>query len=141
LPGLSAVLLGGAVLACIVSCGAPSRLAQEGAEATPTELVSASPRKVDFGVLPRGGKREATIRLTNHGAAAVELAAVKTTCECLEVVVSKKALGPGETVTAEVRVNFTTDPKFTGPLAMEATGHVKQSKVVAFTIAVDVKVE
>lgn len=123
----------------------PSTTGQGGSTSSATNvnkpLLSASVEKLDLGTLPRGGKRETTVRLKNNGATEVRLGEVRTSCECLEVVVDSQLVRPRETVIATVKVDFTTTPKFSGTLQLQAEGRAKQHDASGFVLLVNVEVE
>src|SRR5437016_2896302 len=70
----------------------PSSLAAERGRA-PDEAPSAggmtllvpSPSSVDLGIVPKGGRKEFGFWLENRGAESVEVADVRTSCECFSV--------------------------------------------------------
>lgn len=99
---------------------------------TPTLLVPSQP-ELDFGIRRAGGRYLATVSLHNPTATAVEVGQVWTSCGCFRLELNQKAVGPGERIVAEVTVDLTDDPTFTGLLRFQATG-IDEQGAVAFVV-------
>ena len=103
-------------------------------------LLTPSVVRMDLGTLPAGSRACRTFSLTNNGPSAVTIVQVATSCDCLRVRLEEAIVGPGETVQAEAIADYTDDPAFQGSLVLEATGHTKSSKPLAFAVQFDVTV-
>jgi hypothetical protein len=111
------VLLGAAVLAYCLGTTFGSAMRSK---ANQTADISAL-YEVDFGTLPKGGHGEITVSLHNASGDFTHASDIRTSCDCLKVILDKQYVEPGETVLAKVKVDFKEDPEFSGRLRMTAT--------------------
>jgi hypothetical protein len=79
--------------------------------------------------------------LHNPRTTAVEVAEVRTSCDCFRVDLPTDIIEPGQKVQATARIDLSDDPKFAGRLVLDATARAKDQKAIAFVIYADVKVE
>jgi hypothetical protein len=101
-------------------------------------LLVPSKSKFELGAVPRSEKREIEFWLTNPAATEVHLKEVRTSCDCLSVVVDKTSFASGEKVMARAILDPSHDPTFTGSLRLEADGIEADTGRKAFTITIDV---
>jgi hypothetical protein len=71
----------------------------------------------------------------------VEVAEVRTSCDCFHVILQPRVVGPGERVEATAIVDLAHDPQFTGHLGLDATGYTPSKNTIAFVIRANVKVD
>jgi hypothetical protein len=91
--------------------------------------------------LPKAGQGKATFWLQNPGDVPVDIAEVRTSCDCFRVILLTPVVGPGERVEATAMVDLAHDPEFSGRLGLDATGYTLSKKTIAFLIRADVKVD
>ncbi len=95
---------------------------------------------IDFGKLPQGAKKEASLTLTNPTKEPVEIAAIDSSCPCLEVQLPKKAVSPSEQISAKVLLDLSGESKFTGRLGIMVRAKTPEGKT-AFELECAVDVE
>ncbi len=83
---------------------------------------------IDFGKLPQGAKKEASFTLSNPTSEAVEIAAIDSSCPCLEVQLPKKVLSPSEQISAKVLLDLSGESKFSGLLGIMVRAETPQGK-------------
>ena len=102
-------------------------------------LVRSPAGPIQFGSISRGGTADRVIWLTNPADAKVDIAEIRTTCECLRVLLPCRSIGPDEKVAATLRCDFRSDPDYAGILAMNADA-VTRDGTVAFDVKVNIEV-
>jgi hypothetical protein len=90
--------------------------------------------------VPQAGRHEINFWLSNLGQIAVEVAEVRTSCDCFEITLEQKVVPPGGKVAGRAKVDFAQDPQFAGSLRLEGQGTTKGQKL-AFAIYADVEVK
>ncbi|MGP1310163.1 MAG: DUF1573 domain-containing protein [Phycisphaerales bacterium] len=60
--------------------------------------LSASPERIDLGVMKPGMKRAGSVTITNNGDETIEIARVNSSCSCTVADLPKDTLAPGESV-------------------------------------------
>jgi hypothetical protein len=85
-------------------------------------LLDASEPVVDLGVLSMGGRRSATLRLTNRGTDPVEIEAVESGCHCLTLQGAPQVVSPSQTIRMLLRLDLGKEPAFTGNLRVHVAG-------------------
>jgi hypothetical protein len=110
-------------------------------ESEQATLLIPSAAELDFGALPRAGRREVTFWLRNPGQEAVEVGAVQTSCDCFQVALQKAHVAPGEGVLATATIDLSQDPRFTGRLRLEASGLAKLKTATAFAVCAHAEVK
>jgi hypothetical protein len=80
--------------------------------------------RLDFGTVKPGGRSERAFSVHNPGATTVTVADIRTSCECFQIRLRQKVVGPGETVPATAVVDFSKDAQFVGRLRLRADGAV-----------------
>jgi hypothetical protein len=69
----------------------------------------------------------------------VDVARIETSCDCLDIRLPRRVIGPSEKVLARASLDLTKEPDFLGGLAIEVKG-VTSSGTVAFSLVVNVTV-
>src|SRR6266481_2346972 len=100
----------------------------------PATLLVCRDDNLDFGTIEPGGYREAIVWLENPGPDPVEIAAVRTSCDCFEVTVERKVVEAGDRVKAVAKVDFRDDTRYRGKLLLEAEGVGKDKEAYPFLI-------
>jgi hypothetical protein len=129
----------------ISGCGPREGLAEHGSPkqkaSLPLTLLQPSIARIDLGTVERRGHREMTVWLRNNGTKTVEVAEIRTSCECFQVTLEKKSIAPGERIRASLKVDFAEEPSFSGQLNLRAGGIAKAETEMAFVLCVDVIVK
>ncbi len=103
-------------------------------------LHSRSVTRYEFGVMDRGGQAEKAFVCHNPGPTAVTVTGVTTSCECLRVELADYVIGPGESVSGMLVVDFRNEPQFAGDLLLRAEGSTDGVPGPAFVIEAGVSV-
>lgn len=103
-------------------------------------LLTPSNDEFDFATLRKGARKEETFWLVNPTSSAVEVASIKTSCDCFFVTLNSTVIEPGAKVSGVAKVDLSDDPAFVGSLLLEAKGLAKNGSMPAFVIFVRVKV-
>jgi hypothetical protein len=106
----------------------------------PATLLVCRDANLDFGTIEPGGLREATVWLQNPGTDPVEIAEIRTSCDCFEVVLDRTIVPEGDQVKAAVKVDFGDDPSYRGKLRLEAEARARNKEGLAFLIKAIVRV-
>jgi hypothetical protein len=107
-------------------------------EVSTTPLVS-SRTTLDFGIVPQGSQQRLFFELSNASDEPIELDRIETSCECLEMTVSRMRLSAGEAVLACAKLDLAVAPRFTGGLGIEVRGYA-QDGLLVFAINIDADV-
>lgn len=107
----------------------------------PITLLACVPHELTFGTIAKGGTAEVRFTLRNPDKEAVEITAIKTSCDCFMIELPTMTVAGNSSIEAIAMVNLATDPKFTGSLALEATGQTSRDKPPAFVLRASVKVK
>lgn len=75
---------------------------------------------IDFGQIAAGGRAKASFQLENDSMSALEVAKIRTSCNCLRVELDECAIGPHGAVTAHGTIDLSDEPEFSGGLCPEA---------------------
>jgi len=102
-------------------------------------LLVISPRKIDFGTLKPGARKQKPVQVTNQGRDAVQIADIHIGCDCVQFHLPSNTLGPGEATQAQLIADFSSDPDFKGSLAVEVNGRTPSGES-AFALTVYVNV-
>jgi len=77
---------------------------------------------IDLGQLAPGERRDFTLRVRNPHDQAVEIAALESSCPCLEGRGVPSRVAPGERQTLHMTLNLSREPAFSGPICVGVTG-------------------
>jgi hypothetical protein len=119
----------------VAGVNVPSTL--KGANVIPDGLLVPTSKIVDFGIVAQRGRKQAEIALTNRTSTALEVANIHTSCPCLVVQLARQQVGPSETVSAKIDLNFADEPDFVGHLRLEVEGRTPDGRLA---VSVDVRV-
>ncbi len=112
---------------------------QSGGPTSATLLVCSPEGEVQFGVVPHGGRKDGVFSLTNPTAAAIEVAEIKISCECLKITLPSRTIEPGETVWGTIVLDLAPEPESTGKLGIEVEGFAEGGETAfAFTVLVEI---
>lgn len=89
-----------------------------------TTLLIPSAARLDFGTVKPGARSEKAFSVHNPGPTPVTVADIRTSCECFQIRLQQKVVGPGQTVPATAVVDFSKDAQFVGRLRLRADGSV-----------------
>jgi len=145
--GLLAFWLEFSVLALItfVSVGCQRATGKPGddranADLPPVGLLQCFPSVIELGEVPQAGRKEAIVTMTNSSDAYVEIAKLKSSCDCLTLEFPNRRLEPGETVTCRGLLDMTKEPQFKGRLGIECEGRTASGEL-AFAMRLDVTIK
>jgi hypothetical protein len=99
-----------------------------------------SSEELDFGSLSSGDRREIQFQLRNTTDAPAEVTEVRTSCDCLEILLSTKSVNPREEINAKAIIDMSHDPGFSGCLRLAAKGMTNGDRQSEFTIYANVLV-
>ncbi len=102
---------------------------------SPATLLVTSAKSVELGIVPQAGREQETFSISNAGSNVVEIAKVETSCDCLDVELSRRIAKPGEKLLGVVKLDLAKEPGFTGNLAIEVKGLAKTGEL-AFSVSV-----
>lgn len=102
-------------------------------------LLTPSSKTIDLGIVPQAGREQETFALVNPGTEPVEISKFETSCECLEIDLLRREIGPSEKVLARAMLDLGKEPQFLGNLGIEVKGLTGAGKT-AFSIVVQVSV-
>lgn len=91
----------------------PSRIVTTMSDPATTDVI-------DFGQITPGGSARTSFRLENQSNSAVEVAKIRTSCDCLSVDLSDRLVRPRQAVTAQATIDLSDEPEFSGGLRPEA---------------------
>jgi hypothetical protein len=100
-------------------------------------LLTPSSKTINLGIVRQAGREQETFELENPGTEPVEVVTFSTSCECLEIDLSRRLIGPGEKVLAQTTLDLGKEPQFLGNLGIEAKGLASDGQT-AFSIVVEV---
>jgi len=120
-------------------CSGPAGSAGEPTHHSPKTLLTPSATTIDLGIVPQAGREQETFSLTNCGTKPVEISKIETSCDCLDIRLSRRVIGPSEKLLATTSLDLSKEPNFLGGLAIEVKG-LTGSGDPAFSIVVDVTV-
>jgi hypothetical protein len=88
---------------------------------------------LDFGIIPRRGKKELPVTVTNQGASLVKIESVETSCECLTLDLPRHEVKSGEHLKCNVRMDLAEEPDFVGTLQAGVTLYgTRKAKILSF---------
>lgn len=133
-----ALLLAAGALAIFPGCSAPPRPADKRTNGK-TCLLTPNPPRVDLGAVPQGGRTTFAFQVHNPTDQAIEVAAIHTSCPCLEVTMEPTTLVPSGTAKACGTLDLRDETGFPGKLAIEVQGLTRRGEK-AFVVEVEVSV-
>lgn len=102
-------------------------------------LVTLAPDRVDLGMVPRAGRAETPITVSNPYEKEFLIAHSRSTCPCLSLRLERDRVRTGETVARRVRLGLSHEPDYVGTLSTELLG-VDPSGSSVFRLPVRVRV-
>lgn len=72
-----------------------------------------------FGRIVAGDRAQRDFVLSNDSEAAIQIATVRTSCECLRVDLTNRTVRPHEAVTAQATIDLSDEPDFSGGFCPE----------------------
>jgi len=84
--------------------------------------LSPSTVEVNLGFVAPGGQAHHVLTLWNPRRRVVDVAEVRTSCDCLRINLARRAVGPSERVAALVQLDLALEPEFCGGLDMTVDG-------------------
>jgi len=94
---------------------------------------------IDLGQLAPGERRDFTLHVRNPHEQPVEIAALESSCPCLETRGAPCCIGPAQSQALDLTLNLSREPRFAGPLSIEITGRTIGG-AISFVANVDVRV-
>jgi len=140
LPGICfALLLAIFATGCTELSGTASEPLTPNPQPLTPSLLTPSAQTIDLGIVRQAGREQETFALTNPGTEPVEITKFETSCDCLEIVLPRRKIGPSEKALAVATLDLGKEPQFLGNLAIEVKGLASNGKT-AFAIVVEVAV-
>lgn len=84
--------------------------------------LMATPTTIELGPLPRGGKVETTLIVTNPTDVHVDVVGIRATCSCVSVIPGHWSLGGGEQLSLLIVLDLGHEPDFVGRLIVSIVG-------------------
>jgi len=81
-----------------------------------------APSPVEFGVIRRASKVDASLSLSNESAGDIRVAEIESSCPCLSIALDRLEIKPGEVVGGQVVLDLGMEPAFVGNLSIDVTG-------------------
>lgn len=106
---------------------------QDGPAEDSTSL-SPSSTQLDFGTLPRGGKRQISFSLANRQEYPIQVGQIQTSCDCFRVELASNVVAAGQSVQATAILDLTNDVSFSGTLELDAKAFVEKRSQLAFSM-------
>lgn len=107
---------------------------------THSALLVPSEQSLDLGIVSMGGRRSATLCLTNKEVNAVEVKTVLSSCPCLKLRCPSQVVRPSETIRTLITLDLEEEPAFVGNLRITLQGRT-QTGALAFSVQVRAKVQ
>jgi hypothetical protein len=110
--------------------------ASQGARSTSETPIETIPEQIDLGAVPFGVRKEIDIHLTTHRREPVEVATVRTSCDCLTLQSAAPfVVTSSNNVPARLVLDLTTGKPFAGRLRIDVEGRTKSGEI-AFQLPV-----
>ncbi len=100
-----------------------------------------SPGVIDLGTMVQGERREFVVDLQSPSDTPIEVDAIESSCDCLEVTLPGRVVGARQKILARLKLDLSAEPTFAGKLRLEVVARNKQVGQVAFRIIAMVTVK
>jgi hypothetical protein len=122
------------------SSGCSASLHSSESEAIPLRPNPLEPAMINVGRLDRSEpRRQVSIVLRNATRRHIHISKVQSSCDCVTLEIGAKTIAPGETAKANVHIDNSTDPEFSGSLAVNVKAF-DPDNVVVLELRVDLTI-
>ena len=117
---------------------APAEVAQSRRSAEATTATNLTARTIRLEPVVQGGRATGGTTLRNDRKGPLDVAEIRTSCECLSVSLPKRVFAPGEDIQLKLRFDFQDEPEFVGGLCADVQAFDSRgAEVLQFNVAID----